>query len=122
MTLSLKVNLAVAHYHLGLPFKRIESFQHLVGMPLPDATQWELVEQVADGAYPVYEYLKRLGAQQPLVYQDDTGARILSLIQENQADPPPERKGMYTTVLRFEGRARDLSVLHRAPARRRESR
>lgn len=101
--LSLKVNLVVAHYHLGLPFKRIESFQHLVGMPLPDATQWELVEQIADGTYPVYEYLKRLGAQQALVYQDDTGARILSLIAENQADPPPERKGIYTTVLRFEG-------------------
>jgi hypothetical protein len=101
--LSLKGNLAVAHYHLGLPFKRIESFQHLVGMPLPDATQWELVEQVADGTYPLYEYLKRLGAQQPLVYQDDTGARILSLIAENQADPQPERKGMYTTVLRLEG-------------------
>lgn len=100
---SLKVNLSVAHYHLGLPFKRIESFQQLVGMPLPDATQWELVEEVADATYPVYEYLKRLGAQQPLVYQDDTGARILSLIAENQADPPPERKGMYTTVLRFEG-------------------
>jgi transposase len=100
---SLKVNLAVAHYHLGLPFKRIESFQRLVGMPLPDATQCELVERVADDTYPVYEYFKRLGAQQPLVYQDDTGARILSLIAENRADPPPERKGMYTTVLRFEG-------------------
>jgi len=100
---SLKVNLSVAHYHLGLPFKRIETFQTLVGMPLPDATQWELVEQVADSTYPLYEYLKRLGAQQPLVYQDDTGARILSLIAENQAEPPPERKGMYTTVLRFEG-------------------
>jgi len=101
---SLKVNLAVAHYHLGLPLKRIESFQDLVGMPLPDATQWGLIEQVADSAYPVYESLKRVGANQPLVYQDDTGARILSLIQENQADPPPERKGMYTTVLRFEGK------------------
>ena len=101
---ALKVNLALAHYHLGLPFKRIESYQDLVGMPLPDATQWELVEQVADSIYPVYEYLKTLGANQPLVYQDDTGARLLSLIKENQADPPPPRKGMYTTVLRFEGR------------------
>jgi hypothetical protein len=100
---SLKANLVVAHYHLGLPFKRIESFQNMLGMPLPDATQWELVEQVADSAYPVYESLKRLGANQPLVYQDDTGARILSLIQENQAEPPPQRKGMYTTVLQFEG-------------------
>jgi len=100
---TLKVNLALAHYHLGLPFKRIETFQHLLGMPLPDATQWELVEQVADSAYPGYEQLKRLGAQQALVYQDDTGARLLSLIKANQADPPPARKGMYTTVLRFEG-------------------
>jgi len=31
------------------------------------------------------------------------GARLLSLIKANQADPPPERKGMYTTALRFEG-------------------
>ena len=100
---ALKVNLALAHYHLGLPFKRIESFQNLVGMPLPDATQWELVEEVTDSTYPVYEYLKWLGARQPLVYQDDTGTRILSLIKENQADPPPARKGMYTTVLRLEG-------------------
>jgi hypothetical protein len=101
--LSLKVNLAVAHYHLGLPLKRIESFQQLVGMPLPDATQWDLLEQVADGTYPIYEYLKQIAANQPLVYQDDTGARVLSLIKENQSEPPPERKGMYTTVLRFEG-------------------
>jgi hypothetical protein len=102
-TVSLKANLAVAHYHLGLPFKRIESFQAMVGMPLPDATQWDLVEQVADSAYPVYERMKRLGANQPRVYQDDTGARLLSLIKENQANPAPKRKGMYTTVLLFEG-------------------
>jgi hypothetical protein len=102
-SISLKVHLAVAHYHLGLPFKRIESYQNLVGMALPDATQWGLVEQVADSAYPIYEQLKTRGAQQPLVYQDDTGARLLSLIKENRADPPPERKGMYTTVLQFEG-------------------
>ena len=100
---SLKVNLALAHYHLGLPFKRIESFQAMLGMPLSDATQWDLVEQVADSSYPVYEYLKQLGANQPLVYQDDTGARILSMIQENRTDPPPPRTGMYTTVLQFEG-------------------
>ncbi len=104
--ISLKVNLAVAHYQLGLPFKRIEAFQDLVGMPLSDATQWELVEEVADATYPVYEALKRLGANQPLVYQDDTGARVLSLIRENHREPPPPRQGMYTTVLRFEGEHR----------------
>jgi transposase len=100
---SLKVNLAVAHYHLGLPLKRIESFQNLLDMPLSDATQWEVVEEVADSACPVYERLKSLGARQPLVYQDDTGARILSLIKENQSEPAPKRQGMYTTALQFEG-------------------
>jgi len=100
----LKVNLALAHYHLGLPFKRIESFQAMLGMPLSDATQWDLVEQVADSSYPIYEYLKQLGANQPLVYQDDTGARILSMIRENRSEPPPPRTGMYTTVLQFEGK------------------
>lgn len=100
---ALRVNLALAHYHLGLPFKRIEAYQDLLGMALPDATQWELVESVADSLYRVYEYLKVLAANQRLVYQDDTGARLLSLIKENRADPPPERKGMYTTALRFEG-------------------
>ncbi len=100
---SLKVNLALAHYGLGLPFKRIELFQDMLGMPLPDATQWGLVEQVADSAYRVYEYLKPLGANQARVYQDDTGARVLSLIRESRTDPPPARTGMYTTVLRFEG-------------------
>jgi transposase len=90
-------------YYLGLAFKRIETFQHLLGMPSPDATPWELVEQVADSADAVYEPLKRLGAQQPLVYQDDTGAPLLSLLKAKQAAPPPERKGMYTTALRFEG-------------------
>ena len=104
--ISLKVNLALAHYQLGLPLKRIEAFQALLGMPLSDATQWELVEAVADCAYPVYEALKRLGANQPLVYQDDTGARVLSLIRENHREPPPPRQGMYTTVLRCEGEQR----------------
>ncbi len=100
---ALKVTLAIAHYHLGLPFKRLEAFQDMVGMPLPDATQWELVEQVDDSVYPIYDYLQQLGANQPLVYQDDTGARVLSLIQENRSDSPPSRTGMYTTTLRFEG-------------------
>ncbi len=32
--ISLKVMLAVAHYHLGLPFNRIEALQQMLGLPL----------------------------------------------------------------------------------------
>jgi transposase len=101
--ISLKVMLAVAHYHLGLPFNRIEALQQMLGLPLPDATQWDLVEQVADVGYRVYNHLKWLAAQQPLVFQDDTGARVVSLIKDHQAEPAPARKAIYTSVLRCVG-------------------
>jgi len=99
----LKVMLAVAHYHLGLPFNRIEALQQMLGLPLPDATQWDLVEQVADVGYRVYNHLLWVAAQQPLVYQDDTGARVVSLIKDNQAEPAPARRAIYTSVLRCVG-------------------
>ena len=100
---SLKVILAMAHYHLGLPFNRLESFQQMLGQPLPDATQWELVEQVADVGYVVFNHLQGYAAQLAVVFQDDTRARVLSLIKANQAEPPPARQAIYTTALRCEG-------------------
>ena len=100
---SLKVMLALAHYHLGLPFNRLETLQQMLGLLLPDATQWELVEQVADVGYVVFNHLRWFAAQQPLVFQDDTGARVLSLLKDNQAEPPPARQGIDTTVLRCVG-------------------
>jgi transposase len=101
--------LAVSRYFLGLPFYRIASYQALVGMPLPDATQWDQIEQVANCAYVVFGHLERLAAQGELIYQDDTSVRILSLIDENlkrQAAAeargllqPTARTGMHTTAL-----------------------
>jgi len=99
---SAKVALAIMHYYMGLPFKRIELYQKMVGIPLPDATQFELVERVADVAYRIYEYLKHSAADSPLAYHDDTTARILSMIKENhQSDPI--RKAMITTAMVFSG-------------------
>ena len=97
-------------YFLGVPFYRLEAYQALVGVPVPDATQWDQVERVADSAYMVFEHLVYLAAQGQLIYQDDTPVRILSLIKENaQAqdaqDQPPqdaessERTGMQSTAL-----------------------
>jgi transposase len=100
---SLKVMLALAHYHLGLPFHRIEALQQMLGLPLPDATQWDLVEQVADVGYRLYTHLLWVAAQQPLVYQDDTGARVVSLIKDNQTEPASARQAIYTSVLRCVG-------------------
>src|SRR5262252_5326101 len=114
--------LAVSRYFLGLPFYRIEAYQALVGMPLPDATQWDQIEQVANCAYVVFAHLERLAAQGELIYQDDTSVRILSLIDENlkiQAAAeargliqPTERTGMHTTALVVKMGARTIILYY----------
>jgi rRNA maturation protein Nop10 len=47
--------IALGRYYLGLPFYRIEPYQALVGVPVADATRWDLAEPVADSAWPVFE-------------------------------------------------------------------
>jgi hypothetical protein len=101
--------LALGRYYLGLPLYRLQGYQAMLGVPVPDATQWDQIEQVGDCGYVVFAYLERLAAQGELIYQDDTAVRILSLIGENfqiraQAaamglSRPKERTGMYTTTL-----------------------
>jgi len=101
--------LAIGRYYLGLPLYRLQGYQAMLGVPVPDATQWDQIEKVGDCSYVVFAYLERLAAQGELIYQDDTAVRILSLIGENltlraQAEAmgsarPQERTGMYTTAL-----------------------
>ena len=99
--------LALGRYVLGLPFYRIESYQAMVGVPVPDATQWDQVETLADSVYPVYEHLLVLAAQGEVIYQDDTTARLLDVIRAKRQAPGTqegdeegsERRGMYTTAL-----------------------
>jgi transposase len=76
--------LALARYYLGLPWHRLEGFQALVGVPVPDATQWEQGEIVGDCAPPIFKYLEKLAAQGEVIFQDDTPQRVLALIAENQ--------------------------------------
>jgi transposase len=101
--------LALGRYYLGLPFYRVEGYQTMLGVPVPDATQWDQIERVADCGYAVFARLERLAAQGELIYQDDTSVRILSLIKENQQlqaqaesqgfSRSQERTGMFTTAL-----------------------
>ncbi|PJI37318.1 MAG: transposase, partial [Rhizobium sp.] len=105
-----KAVIALGRYYLGLPFYRLEQYQALVGVPVADATQWDLAERVADCAYPVFDRLWELAAQGEVIFQDDTHVRILALLAENRrADATGEtleRRGMFTTglVVRVEKR------------------
>ncbi len=101
--------LVVGRYYLGLPFYRLEGYQAMLGVPMPDSTQWDQIERVGDCGYVVFEYLEFLAAQGELMHQDDTTVRILTLIKENQQiraeaaaqglSRAKERTGMFTTAL-----------------------
>jgi hypothetical protein len=78
-----------------MPFHRLERFQKLVGVPVPDATQWDLMEDLADTALPVFEQLVLLAAQSPLLHHDDTRIGILTLLDENKHLPSDARYGIH---------------------------
>ncbi len=101
--------LAVSRYYLGVPGYRLQGYQAMLGVPVPDASQWDQIEIVGDCAYKVFEQLEREAAQGEVIFQDDTAVRILSLMQENRAlgeqataqglSAPTARTGMHTTAL-----------------------
>lgn len=101
--------LAVSRYFLGVPSYRLQGYQAMLGVPVPDATQWDQIEVVGDCAYKVFEQMEKEAAQGELIFQDDTAVRILALIKENRGlvataqaqglSRTNERTGMHTTAL-----------------------
>ncbi len=101
--------LAVGRSVLGVPLYRIEASQAMLGVPVPDATQWDEIEKVGDCASVVCAQMEQVAAQGELIFQDDTAGRIVSLRQDNIArlsaaqaqglSTPQERTGMHTTAL-----------------------
>ena len=96
--------IALLKYGSGLPFNRLEGLQGNLGIPLPAATQWEIVRDSADQITPVLEALIRQAAQGRVVHNDDTTMKVLSLTALNEPDqasgePPTtsKRKGVFTS-------------------------
>jgi hypothetical protein len=67
-----KAELCVHKYFLGVPSYRLESYQSFIGVPLPNSTQYEKIEDVANAGYPVFLQLERCGANGHLIHGDDT--------------------------------------------------
>lgn len=101
--------LAVSRYYLGVPGYRLQGYQAMLGVPVPDATQWDQIEVVGNCAYKVFAQMEREAAQGELIFHDDTAVRILSLIKENRdllaaahaqgLSTTNARTGMHTTAL-----------------------
>jgi transposase len=85
--------IAQLKYGSGTPFYRLEQLQGLLGIPLPAATQWEVVEEAAELLKPARDELIRQAAQGEVVHNDDTSMRVLRLTRERS----DERTGVFTS-------------------------
>ena len=95
--------IALLKYGSGLPFNRLERLEGSLGIPLPAATQWEIVEESAGRIEPVFEEMLYQAAQGQVVYNDDTTMKILAFCNRHDKPvgpgPPaaPERTGVFTS-------------------------
>ena len=74
--------LAMMRYGGGFPHYRLRRFQENLGIPLPESTQWDIIENAADTDQYIYKELIRQAAQGDLLHNDDTTMRILSRMKE----------------------------------------
>lgn len=111
--------IAQLKYGSGVPFYRLEQLEDQLGIPLPAATQWEIVEEQAELIEPARDELIRQAAQGEVVHNDDTSMRVLRLARE-ASDAPHGRVHQRHRIDR--AGLEDRAVLHRTPACRREPR
>jgi transposase len=87
-------------YGSGLPFNRLQQLPAGLGVPLAASTQWEIVDDAANKVFWAWQELVRQAAQGSVVYNDDTNAKILSLIKENKdGNSSSSKKGMFTSAI-----------------------
>ncbi|MFH1614348.1 MAG: IS66 family transposase [Planctomycetota bacterium] len=95
--------IALLKYGSGLPFNRLERLQGSLGIPLPAATQWEIVEHSADRIEPVFEEMIYHAAQGRVLHNDDTTMKVLALCNRHEKSvdgalsPASERTGVFTS-------------------------
>jgi len=85
--------IALLKYGAGMPFHRMERLEGQLGMPLPAATQWELMEQAAQVIKPVLNEFIRQAAQGSVMHNDDTSMRVLKLVRSTDDG----RRGVFTS-------------------------
>jgi transposase len=86
---------AVLKYGCGMPLNRLEKLQENLKNPVAASTQWDILNAAAITLSPVLDALVLDAAQGETIHNDDTTAKILSFIKEQ--DPQNGRTGIFTT-------------------------
>lgn len=108
---SCKTSLVISRYHMGLPFKRIESWQSFQKIPVPDATQWDKVEELYQVLRPVHQALEVVASEGVLFCYDDTLNKILTH-KAHTAQGETQRKGVYTTAIISQTQSHDIHLFY----------
>lgn len=103
--------IAQLKYGSGTPFYRLEQLEGQMGIPLPAATQWEVVEEAAEIIKPARDELIRQAAQGELVHNDDTSMRVLGLVRESS----DERTGVFTSGIVSSWQGRKIALYFTGP-------
>jgi transposase len=98
--------IAQLKYGSGIPFYRLERLEDQLGIPLPAATQWEIVEEAAEVIKPARDELIRQAAQGEVLHNDDTGMKVLKLERE----PGEKRTGVFTSGIVSTGAGRKIAL------------
>ena len=92
--------IALLRYGSGFPWNRLADLEESLGIPLPVATQCEIVVEAAATMQPAMEELIRQAAQGEVLYNDDTSMPVLALRNaglDHEEGDAVERTGVFTS-------------------------
>jgi transposase len=85
--------IAQLKYGSETPFYRLEQLEAQFGIPLPAATQWEIVEEAGELIKAARDELIRQAAQGKVLHNDDTSMRVLKVKRPDEDG----RTGVFTS-------------------------
>ena len=92
--------IALLRYGSGFPWNRLAGLEASLGIPLPVATQCEIVVEAAATMQPAMEELTRQAAQGEVLHNDDTSMPVLALRNaglDHDEGHAVERTGVFTS-------------------------
>jgi transposase len=103
--------IASLRYGSGFPWNRLEGLQENLGIPLPAATQCEIVSEVAAEIRPAFDELIRQAAQGEVLHNDDTSMRVVALNQaQARMEFATERTGLFTSGIVSTAAGRNIAL------------
>jgi transposase len=101
--------IALLKYSMGLPFNRSRRLQDNLGIPLPAATQWDIVHAKAKLIAPAHQELIRQAAQGEVLYNDDTNNKILDFMGERARKAALQEAALREVALQEEQEPQDTT-------------